>query len=87
MIAYIDANKDRFGVEPICQLLPIAPSTYYAAKRRLPSARALRDEKLKGRHPPGPQGELRRLWRPQGVAAAAPRGDLGGPLYRRAADG
>jgi putative transposase len=39
MIAYIDANRDRFGVEPICQLLPIAPSTYYAAKRRLPSAR------------------------------------------------
>jgi putative transposase len=47
MIAYIDANKDRFGVEPTCQLLPIAPSTCYAAKRRLPSARALRDEKLK----------------------------------------
>jgi putative transposase len=47
MIAYIDANKDRFGVEPICQLLPIAPSTYYAAMRRPPSARALRDEKLK----------------------------------------
>ena len=47
MIAYIDANKGRFGVEPICQLLPIAPSTYHAAKRRPPSARALRDEELK----------------------------------------
>jgi putative transposase len=47
MIAYIDANTDRFGVEPICQVLPIAPSTYYAAKRRPPSARALRDEELK----------------------------------------
>jgi putative transposase len=47
MIAYIDAHRDRFGVEPICQLLPIAPSTYYAAKRRPPSARALRDEELK----------------------------------------
>jgi putative transposase len=47
MIAYIDAHRDRFGVEPICQLLPIAPSTYYHAKRRLPSARALRDEELK----------------------------------------
>jgi putative transposase len=47
MITYIDANRDRFGVEPICELLPIAPSTYYAAKCRLPSARALRDEKLK----------------------------------------
>jgi transposase InsO family protein len=47
MIAYIHANRDRYGVEPICQLLPIAPSTYHAAKRRLPSARALRDAKLK----------------------------------------
>jgi putative transposase len=47
MIAYIDANRDRFGVEPICRVLPIAPSTYHAAKRRPPSARALRDEELK----------------------------------------
>jgi putative transposase len=34
MIAYIDANRDRFGVEPICQVLPIAPSTYHQASRR-----------------------------------------------------
>ena len=47
MIAYIHAHKDRYGVEPICRVLPIAPSTYHAAKRRLPSARALRDEELK----------------------------------------
>ena len=47
MIAYIDANRDRFGVEPICQVLPIAPSTYHAAKRRPLSARALRDQELK----------------------------------------
>jgi putative transposase len=47
MIAYIDANRDRFGVEPICEVLPIAPSTYYDAKHRLPSARALHDEELK----------------------------------------
>jgi len=26
MIAYIDAHKERFGVEPICKQLPIAPS-------------------------------------------------------------
>jgi len=47
MIAYIDANKGRFGVEPICQLLPIAPSTYYDARRRPPSARRRRDTELK----------------------------------------
>ena len=32
MIAYIDEHKGRFGVEPICKHLPIAPSTNYAAK-------------------------------------------------------
>ena len=47
MTAYIDANKDRFGVEPICRHLPIAPSTYYDARSRPPSARTLRDEELK----------------------------------------
>jgi putative transposase len=47
MIAYIESNKDRFGVEPICEVLPIAPSTYYAARTRPPSARKLRDEELK----------------------------------------
>jgi len=47
MIAYIDAHKERFGVEPICEQLPIAPSTYYAARSRPPSARAMRDEALK----------------------------------------
>jgi len=47
MIAYIDAHKERFGVEPICEQLLIAPSTYYAAKSRHPSARTMQDEALK----------------------------------------
>ena len=47
MTASIDANRDRFGVEPICKVLPIAPSTYYAASRRPASARAVRDTKRK----------------------------------------
>jgi putative transposase len=47
MIAYIDRNKHRFGVEPICEHLPIALSTYYEVKSRPPSARKLRDEQLK----------------------------------------
>jgi putative transposase len=42
-VAYIDAHRERFGVEPICKVLQVAPSTYHAAKRRPPSARALRD--------------------------------------------
>jgi putative transposase len=52
MIAFIDDHRDAHGVEPICKVLPIAPSTYHdhAAKRREPdrlSKRAKRDEALK----------------------------------------
>ena len=43
MITYIDGNRHRFGVEPICSVLQFAPRTYYAAKARPLSARALRD--------------------------------------------
>lgn len=52
MVAFIEANKDdvidgrRLGVEPICTILQVAPSTYYAAKHREPSARSLRDTEL-----------------------------------------
>lgn len=53
-MAFIDANRNRrtadglvWGVEPICRALHFAPSTYYAARSRPPSARALRDEELK----------------------------------------
>ena len=46
MVAYIDENRSEFGVEPICEVLPIAPSSYYAAKSRPPSARARRDAAL-----------------------------------------
>jgi len=47
MTRYIDEHRDTFGVEPICQTLAVAPSTYYAAKTRPPSKRSLEDEKLK----------------------------------------
>ena len=42
MTAFIDEHKEKFGVEPICDVLPIAPSTYYAAMSRPPSARRSR---------------------------------------------
>jgi putative transposase len=56
---FIDAHRMRFGVEPICAILPIAPSRYYElkAREREPQrrpARARRDEQL---------GEdIRRIW-------------------------
>ena len=57
VVDYIDAHRDRvvegrkLGVEPICEVLrdagvQIAPSSYYAAKTRQPSARAIRDAEL-----------------------------------------
>ncbi len=49
IVGFIDEQRDEFGVEPICRSLQVAPSTYYAAKRRErePSARAVRDAALK----------------------------------------
>lgn len=43
IVEFIDANRNELGVEPICRTLQVAPSTYYGAKRRPPSARAVRD--------------------------------------------
>src|SRR2546427_13149029 len=47
MTRYIDAHRERFGVEPICQTLQVAPSTYYAVKARQPSRRRVQDDALK----------------------------------------
>ena len=47
MIAFIDEHRKAYGVEPICKVLPTAPSTYYdhLAKRRDPSRRSLRTQR------------------------------------------
>ena len=52
MVAFIDAHRERFGVEPIFRVLTehdckIAPSTFYTAKSRRLSARAQRDGELR----------------------------------------
>jgi putative transposase len=59
VVEFLDAHRDRFGVEPMCRVLcehglHVAPSTYYAAKKRPPSARAVRDAEL--------VVEIRRVW-------------------------
>jgi putative transposase len=59
MVAFIDDHRQEYGVEPICGVLPIAPSTYYAYKAReadpaLRAARAQRDEEL--------CSEIQRVW-------------------------
>lgn len=58
-MAYIDAHRDRFGVESICRALPIAPSTYHRHRRlqvepTRRSARARRDDTLRP--------EIQRVW-------------------------
>ena len=59
MIAFIDAHREVYGVEPICNVLPIAPSTYHAhvARRSDPArapARVRRDAVLRD--------EIERVW-------------------------
>jgi putative transposase len=54
VVKFIEAHRERWGVEPICRVLQFAPSTYYAATTRPPSARGLRDEGLRA--------EIRRVW-------------------------
>lgn len=59
MVAFLDAHRAEYGVEPICAVLPIAPATYYEQKARqrdparLP-ARAQRDAALRP--------EITRVW-------------------------
>jgi putative transposase len=51
----IDAHRARLGVEPICRVLEVPTSTYYAHKQDRPSARTRRDAQLKA--------EIERIWK------------------------
>jgi putative transposase len=59
MVAFIEEHRDVYGVEPICAVLQIAPSTYYSHRMRKSApqkrpARAKRDEAL--------AAQIRRVW-------------------------
>jgi len=60
MVSFIDTHRKEYGVEPICRVLPIAPSTYHEMKarerdpRRIP-ARLRRDAEL--------EIEIERVWK------------------------
>lgn len=59
MVAFIDAHRESYGVEPICAVPPIAPATYYEAKARVADparlpARTQRDAQLRP--------EIARVW-------------------------
>jgi len=59
MVTFIDKYRSRYGVEPICAVLPIAPSTYYRYKdhERHPEKRSLRVRRYEGLAP-----EVQRVW-------------------------
>ena len=46
MTRYIDRRRGAFGVEPICRVLGVPVSTYYARRSRGPSRRELEDREL-----------------------------------------
>ena len=71
MVAFIEENRQEFGVEPIRGALQVAPSTYYAARSRPPSRRARRDAVL------APQ--LAALWRANYSVYGAHKLRGGGP--------
>jgi transposase InsO family protein len=59
MVRFIDEHRGKFGVEPICAVLPIAPSVYYEqrARQRCPERRPPRvrqDERL--------TADIQRVW-------------------------
>jgi len=59
MVAFIDKYRNRYGVEPICAVLPIAPSTYYRCKNheRHPEKRSHRIRRYEALEP-----EVQRVW-------------------------
>ena len=78
MVRFIDDHRDEYGIESICAVVPIAPSTYFRQRARQVDptrrpARARRDDELRA--------AIQRVWDEQpaglraaeGVAAAAAR--------------
>jgi hypothetical protein len=61
-VAFIDAHRDEYGVEPICAELPIAPATYYEPKARArpyaPAAAGAAGPVVVRRDPAGLEAEL-----------------------------
>ena len=82
MVTFIGAHRGAYGVEPICEVLPIAPATYHVHKARqsdvsrLP-ARAVRDEQLKA--------QIRRVWTETAASTVLARcgGSCSGKGFRR----
>ena len=91
MICFVDAYRAKHGVEPICRVIEIAPSTYHAhvARRTRPetaSARVRRDAELSREIRAACSMNTPGLRRAQGLAADAAGRPRRGPLHGGAAD-
>jgi hypothetical protein len=91
MVRFIATHRDTYGVEPICAMLPIAPSLYYElrARQRDPERRprrVRRDEVLSGQIRRVLARGARSLRLPQGLEATAAAGRVRCPLHGGAAD-
>ena len=91
MVSFIEAHRATYGVEPICAVLPIAPSTYWWHRTRHTdptqrSQRAHRDETLRAK--------IQRIWNDNEQVYGAEKvwrqlrrdGPSGGALHGRAFD-
>ena len=65
MVAFIDAHREAYGVEPICAVVPIAPSTYYDAKARQADPTRLPARNKRDGHR---RNEITRVWCAHGGA-------------------
>ncbi|MBM3958867.1 MAG: hypothetical protein FJ314_03710 [SAR202 cluster bacterium] len=75
MTLFVDAHRERFGVEPICRALQAAPSTCCAARTGAMPARRVHDEALKVKLRHVHAGHFgvygaRKLWRPAARSSA-----------------
>ena len=60
MIAFVEENRTIFGVEPICRVLPIAPSTFYA---HLSVMRDPERASNRAKHDTGHCKDIERIWK------------------------
>ncbi len=60
MVGFIDEHRDEYGVEPICEMLPIAPSTYHEQKAREVDPSKLPDRVVRDA---GLREQIERVWK------------------------
>ena len=68
MVKFIDDEKEKYGVEPICRILPIAPSTYYRIKDEQDNPEKQCRRKQSDKHL---MAQIKQIWQASGCVAMA----------------